>query len=46
MKYSLRVNHKSTECGNTNPTAPDDRDNQFKHIEKKRGNNMQKPAIL
>jgi indole-3-glycerol phosphate synthase len=36
MKYSLRVNYKSIECGNKNPPAPDDRDNQFRHIEKKR----------
>lgn len=36
-KYSSeRVNHKSIECGNKNPPDPDDRDNQFKHIEKKR----------
>jgi hypothetical protein len=36
MKYSLRVNHKSIECGNKNPPDPHDRDCQFKHIEKKR----------
>lgn len=36
MKYSLRVNHKSVECGNKNPPDPHDRDCQFKHIEKKR----------
>lgn len=36
MKYSLKVNHKSIECGNKNPPDPHDRDCQFKHIEKKR----------
>lgn len=36
MKYSLRVNHKSLECGNKNPPNPDDRDYQFNLIEKKR----------
>jgi len=36
MKYSLKVNHKSLESGNKNPPDPDDRDNQFKYIEKMR----------
>ena len=36
MEYSLRVNHKSIECGNKNPPDPADRDYQFKYIEKKR----------
>lgn len=36
MEYSLRVNHKSIECGNKNPPDPADRDYQFKYIKKKR----------
>jgi hypothetical protein len=35
MEYSLRVNHKSIECGNKNPPDPADRDYQFKYIKKK-----------
>jgi hypothetical protein len=36
MRYSLRVNHKSIECGNKNPPDPADRDFQFTYIEEKR----------